>query len=1068
MEPHRLPKRSASHGTLRSSYSSHGRPGRGPSPVRPLHKPLRSVNENSVLLPSPGALESMLKTTTETGDIGIFSIKPVPLSPQRRDAFSDLGKLHPPPRRSIDDLYRRDNARRPPYNRDTTSEIISMYGTESQKSGTSTLSPTFTEYVGQRSYSMTTCGSRHLSHHKSTATLQSQASGSHLQRPRSPFPYPTRLKRPGVRPASPALTENGRVDYSRMVEIDRISYRTVHGPYKPAYSSMPRRPPLLGLRADANQSTPSLLLPGPPPNYHGPPPQSVRTHSAASMNSWNTPRRERLDSASSRTSSLTSIVNMYHRMPPALRPGANGGSAPTPRYYDYTEDFESKQARAITPTQPLAPVPTRAPDCQRPSVLQESDDHLAAVFGGEDSAFLDPESQSTVGADAVHIPQDITPRTENDVHVSDPPSPRCYPESDHRQDIGMEFERSEANKNIRGSDIDLLPSQVRRDSIDTFNPSLDLESRDMPTYNYTSYRVTTTPKTKINSPERQVQVLGGRVPTIRSEQGVILRDDTQDEFSPTETIEGTRKPQPDNEPALSLSGSVTESRSCSEPVNEPSRPPKQHEAILDCRRQFASAESPSFKCGQLGSTHSKPQKLIIQTSGLRGSEGNSPLGLLGKNIYSDQQNDGEQNTIQDSPSDALGSIKGQQFRRHKRNQAVLRISTASLPREDNQGFPRITPSCSNTPLISPKPISPARQLKVKNSIPQLMKALPPLPGDPDYISPPTPNTTSEEDEFAELLAPFSFPRASTPKLYSNTSGTKSESSLAHDRVPSLQKNLPKPRLKLKMSNSSGAGSSTDLKPRSSDNDNSGSNQTPDTELESNGSAKDIRVRTRNRLKLRSSKSTGTRTPPEATVRRNPEVAASGVISDLARHPPRDLFAVSTGLSSALHQVNKKLSQAPQQRATSLDISDVVFSDRANGQPKRRISSTYSIHTGRGSREKCTPPNKDSHLSQPRGLKRHMSNLRALLARSSDPSACFTQDPGENRNAQQPKMQNALESYCGILSADPSSKNFASTDGYSSTRNTHAPFRLRIRKKLTMWVRGAKSAVRNCAHKKRGT
>ena len=45
-----------------------------------------------------------------------------------------------------------------------------------------------------------------------------------MQRPRSPFPYPTRLKRPGVRPASPALTENGSVDYSRMVEIDRVSH----------------------------------------------------------------------------------------------------------------------------------------------------------------------------------------------------------------------------------------------------------------------------------------------------------------------------------------------------------------------------------------------------------------------------------------------------------------------------------------------------------------------------------------------------------------------------------------------------------------------------------------------------------------------------------------------------------------------------------------------------------------------------------------------------------------------------------------------------------------------------
>lgn len=226
MEQHRFPRRSASHGTLRSGYSSHGGPAPGHPPFRPLHKPLRSVNENSVLLHSPGALESMLKTTTETGDIGIFTIRPVPPSPLiPRDTRSEIGQLYPRPRRSIDNMHRQNHAMRLPSHRDTTSEVFSVYGTDSLKSGTSNLSPNSTEDTGQRSYSMTTCGSRHLSHHRSTNTLQSQASGgSHLQRPRSPFPYPTRLKRPGVRPASPAVTENGQIDYSRMVEIDRISY----------------------------------------------------------------------------------------------------------------------------------------------------------------------------------------------------------------------------------------------------------------------------------------------------------------------------------------------------------------------------------------------------------------------------------------------------------------------------------------------------------------------------------------------------------------------------------------------------------------------------------------------------------------------------------------------------------------------------------------------------------------------------------------------------------------------------------------------------------------------------
>ncbi|KAI1639480.1 hypothetical protein F4809DRAFT_638510 [Biscogniauxia mediterranea] len=988
MEPHRVPKRSASHGTLRGSYSSHGRLGPGPSPMRPLHKPLRSVNENSVLLPSPGALESMLKTTTETGDIGIFSIKPVPLSPQRRDAFSDLGQLHPSPRRSVDDLSRRGIARRPPCNRDTTSEIVSMYGTESQKSGTSTLSPASTEYLGPRSYSMTTCGSRHLSHHKSTATLQSQGSGSHLQRPRSPFPYPTRLKRPGVRPSSPALTENGRVDYSRMVEIDRTSYRTVHSPYKPAYPPIPRRPPPLGLRADGNLSTPSLLHPGPPPNYHGPapppPPPSIRTYSAASMNSWNTPRRERLDSTSTRTSSLTSIVNMYHRVPPTLHASANELSVPAPRYYDYTEDFESKQPRAITPNQPLAPVPTRASDSQRPLVLQESDDRLAAVFDEEDPASLENESQSTVGTDIVRVPRNLTPRTENFVHASDSPTLYRHPQSGCAQDMGMKLEGSEdKKKNTRGSDIDLLPSQAHRDSIDTFNPSLDLESKDVPAYDYTNYRATVTPKTKTNSPERRVQVLGGRVPTIRSEQGVILKDDIQDGFSGKEAADELRKAQSNEEIVVPKSSrDIIQRRSFSEPSREPVLSPTQYEIKFDKRQRYVYTDPISSHDRKIVSIRNRLGKTTeqIATSGMDGGQDYVSLAPLGKDVLQEQEDDQDQEAGSYSPNHCPISAENKQFRRHRRNQAVLRISTTSLPREDNEGFPHITPSCSATPLISPKPISPARQLKVKNSIPQLMKALPPLPGDLDYVPPPTPNTTGEEDAFTELLSPFNFSQLSPPSLCNSPGVTKSRTSLAHDEIPNLDKNLPKVRLKLKTSNNPGARSSTDLKPWSSDNDNSASHQTPHNDLESHGSIQDFRVRTRSRLKLRSSKSTGIQTPPEATVRRNPDAVSSDAIADLARHPPRDLFTnISTGLGLALHQVNRSPSQIPLENSPGISsIPNTAFLGDANGLARRRISVSSSTYTSKGSQTKCSTPIEDSRVGRAYGLKKNLSNLQVPI------------------------------------------------------------------------------------------
>lgn len=216
------PKRSVSQGTLRNSYAC---------PGRPLHKPLRSVNENSVLLSSPGSLGGMLKTTTETGDIGIFSIKPAKTTCEVALASGTRGghdpALHPLrrlPYQSLENIHHRDDHNKPPSYRDTASEILSMYGSNSQSSVTSTLSQSIDD-PGRWSSSMTTVGSRHLSQNKPEFTVQRQpSSAGPLQRPRSPYPYPTRLKRPGTRPVSPAVTESGLVDYSRMVEIDRISY----------------------------------------------------------------------------------------------------------------------------------------------------------------------------------------------------------------------------------------------------------------------------------------------------------------------------------------------------------------------------------------------------------------------------------------------------------------------------------------------------------------------------------------------------------------------------------------------------------------------------------------------------------------------------------------------------------------------------------------------------------------------------------------------------------------------------------------------------------------------------
>ena len=222
-----------SHGSLHGAYRNKILKPVVGSKIAAHRIPLRNVSQNSTLLQSPGPLESMLKTTTETGDIRVFSIQSQAGSPRyhhlsRSRSETETSDVAFAPARCYqmsEPRYYRDEQKRALRSyRDTTSEIISLYGYDQQPFHLRPGSP-MVDDNSPRSYSITTCSSRHLPSQKSSGTLQSQSSGSGsgLHRSRSPFPYPTRLKRPGVTSASPALAQNGCVDYSKMIEFDQVS-----------------------------------------------------------------------------------------------------------------------------------------------------------------------------------------------------------------------------------------------------------------------------------------------------------------------------------------------------------------------------------------------------------------------------------------------------------------------------------------------------------------------------------------------------------------------------------------------------------------------------------------------------------------------------------------------------------------------------------------------------------------------------------------------------------------------------------------------------------------------------
>jgi len=181
----------------------------------------------------PKAFESMLKTTTETGDIGLFSIKPSrvhhSLSTPRRIGGNHNGNSVQKSRHNFQPYgvpTVDDRRRLPSYARDVTSEVVSMYETASQKSASRA-----SEDPDYRSYSMTQAShsAYTLSAHRSYVSLiNQQHDRGPIQRPRSPFAYPARLRRTGFRPSSPALTDGGVIDYSRRTEIERVSILRLH------------------------------------------------------------------------------------------------------------------------------------------------------------------------------------------------------------------------------------------------------------------------------------------------------------------------------------------------------------------------------------------------------------------------------------------------------------------------------------------------------------------------------------------------------------------------------------------------------------------------------------------------------------------------------------------------------------------------------------------------------------------------------------------------------------------------------------------------------------------------
>ena len=303
--------------------------------------------------PSPSSIQNMLRNTTETGDIGQLHARTVHRSPS---AFQADARARQPASSRLDrhggmskDMHEHADTRargRSEAAHDASdadkSSLSSQNGMRRQHP---MAGPSLEEY---RSWSMTQ--SSYVSH--SLASRDPYAYQSHHSRgtgprgrPRSPFAYPTRLKRPGYRPSSPALSD-----------LHHPSYGSAHSsrPSSPAsMHSMSRLPH--PWQQHPNRSDPNLRH-YPPFHAGGIPYNSVYSPPSVHSTTSRPPHTLRGVSSSSRLPrAQLSIASMWTHQE---------SSSSSPLFYDYSEAFEDR-GRTIQASRSISSLDKRvSPDTE--------------------------------------------------------------------------------------------------------------------------------------------------------------------------------------------------------------------------------------------------------------------------------------------------------------------------------------------------------------------------------------------------------------------------------------------------------------------------------------------------------------------------------------------------------------------------------------------------------------------------------------------------------------------------------------------------------------------------------
>lgn len=422
---------------------------------------LQIGDENAGVSPKPSSIQTMLRNTTETGDVGQFAVKPPRVNTsasQLSPALSTKSRGTPHRRRHPGSYHNGYHGYGGYYRpRSPGQGSIASNGSSYHIPGyrQPRRMPSVEDYqsypMTQSSYDSHTLAHRHPhinGHHYGRADVRNI-------RPRSPYAYPTRLKRPGYRPPSPGFSDfnssitgygNGlsREPSSRTASpssaynlnrtpspfrfvINRSDPNLYHyPPYMEAEPTARRSPLLLSSRSVTPVQSPAL------PNGH----PSAHNH---------------------RNKPTTNGSWLHPQTPPA-----------SPIFYDYTEDFEQRsdvhRAFSSARTHSQQPMPLMDPGTYfEPRDSPSSLDSVEPTSKNPPQQTAAQSSVSTISQDNVNV----SAVGEDIMHTAP-------------QDLSDVLELSE--NEIAATTIDTRPTKHRQyySMNDLRHRSLNLDSRTFP------------------------------------------------------------------------------------------------------------------------------------------------------------------------------------------------------------------------------------------------------------------------------------------------------------------------------------------------------------------------------------------------------------------------------------------------------------------------------------------------------------------------------------------------------------------------------------------------------------